>query len=167
MADAAEKFKIKQNYARNYIDIDSNRVEFRRNDLGVGAYKIKGEVKLGKKQPNLIRDANIMKEYDSENTDNLKEILISLEEIVTVIDKIGSGFDKSSRTAPALLLFFNQCNVLNKLSKTRKYLYQELENRISPEEYDEWVENDFPLWQSPYEKTEKEILEMINTVTSK
>ncbi|MEA7520220.1 hypothetical protein ONQ60_25670, partial [Salmonella enterica subsp. enterica serovar Virginia] len=42
MADAADKFKIKQNHARNYIDfdIDTNRVEFRKNDLGVEEVKI-------------------------------------------------------------------------------------------------------------------------------
>ncbi|PWD68158.1 hypothetical protein DF211_00820 [Pectobacterium parmentieri] len=120
-----------------------------------------------KKRLNSIRDANAMKKYNSGNTDNLKEILIYLDEVVTVIDKIGSGFDKSSKTASALLLFFNQCNVLSKLSQTRKYLYQELESRISPEEYDEWIENDFPLWQPPYEKTEEEMLEMISTVTSR
>jgi RHS repeat-associated protein len=51
MADAAEKFIIKQNHARNYIDfdIDTNRAEFRKNDLGVEEYKIKGEVVLDKK----------------------------------------------------------------------------------------------------------------------
>jgi hypothetical protein len=51
MADAADKFKIKQNHARNYIDfdIDSDRVEFRKNNLGVEEYKIKGDVELNKK----------------------------------------------------------------------------------------------------------------------
>lgn len=51
MADAAEKFKIKQNHARNYIDfdIDESRVEFRKNDLGVEECKIKGDVVLDKK----------------------------------------------------------------------------------------------------------------------
>jgi len=102
-----------------------------------------------------------MRENNSKKTDNLKEILISLEEIVTVIDKIGTGFDKSSKTASALLLFFNQRNVLDKLSRTRKYLHQELETRLSPKEYDEWIENDISLWQPPYEKTEIEILEML------
>ena len=50
IADAAEKFKIKQNHARNYIDfdIDESRVEFRKNDLGVEEYKIKGDVVLDK-----------------------------------------------------------------------------------------------------------------------
>ncbi|WP_241607662.1 hypothetical protein [Rosenbergiella epipactidis] len=108
-----------------------------------------------------------MRDNKSGNIDDLKEVLIHLDEIVVVIDKIGSGFDKSNTTASALLLFFNQCNVLDKLSKTRKYLSQELETRLSPEEYDEWIENDFPLWQPPYEKTEKEILEMLHIETSK
>lgn len=108
-----------------------------------------------------------MRENNSEGINDLKEILISLEEIVTVIDKIGSGFDKSSKTASALLLFFNQCSVLDKLSRTRKYLYRELETKLSPEEYDEWIEKDFPTWKPPYEKTEEEILEMLNSTTPK
>ncbi|WP_312468272.1 RHS repeat-associated core domain-containing protein, partial [Pseudescherichia sp.] len=51
MADAADKFKIKQSHARNYIEfnIDDNLVEFRKNNLGVEEYKIKGSVKLDKK----------------------------------------------------------------------------------------------------------------------
>ncbi|ECX5389679.1 hypothetical protein GQC31_004584 [Salmonella enterica] len=120
-----------------------------------------------RKQLNLIRDAKAMSEYNSENTDNLKDVLISLEEIVTVIDKIGSGFDKSGKMALALLLFFNQCSVLDKLSRTRKYLYQELEARLTPEEYDEWIEKNFPLWKPPYDKTEEEMLEMLNSAMRK
>ncbi|BEN15962.1 Putative deoxyribonuclease RhsC [Serratia marcescens] len=51
MADAADKFKIKQNHAKNYIDfdIDKKRVEFRKNDLGVEEYKIKGDIELDRK----------------------------------------------------------------------------------------------------------------------
>jgi len=51
IADAADKFKIKQSHARNYIEfnIDDNLVEFRKNNLGVEEYKIKGSVKLDKK----------------------------------------------------------------------------------------------------------------------
>ncbi|CAE1150451.1 hypothetical protein [Serratia sp. Tan611] len=96
-----------------------------------------------------------------QNIDELKEILTSMEEIVVVIDKIGSGFVDENRTASALLLFFNQCNVLDKLSKTRKYLYHELESKISSEEFDEWIENGSPLWRPPYDKSEEEILEML------
>lgn len=108
----------------------------------------------------LIRDADFMKK-NTQNIDELKEILTSMEEIVVVIDKIGSGFIEENRTASALLLFFNQCNVLEKLSKTRKYLYRELESKISAEEFDEWIENDSPLWKPPYDKSEGEILEML------
>jgi hypothetical protein len=47
-ADAADKFKIKQNHATSHIDfeIDRSRVELRTNDLGVKEYKIKGDVEL-------------------------------------------------------------------------------------------------------------------------
>jgi type VI secretion system protein VasG len=47
-ADAADKFKIKQSHATSHIDfdIDSSRVEFRTNDLGVKEYKIKGDIEL-------------------------------------------------------------------------------------------------------------------------
>ncbi|WP_434779533.1 RHS repeat-associated core domain-containing protein [Neisseria sp. Ec49-e6-T10] len=57
MADAADKFKIKQNHARNYIDfdIDENRVEFRKNDLGVEEYKIKGDVELDEKTTKFVK----------------------------------------------------------------------------------------------------------------
>ncbi|MFQ1013532.1 hypothetical protein ACFX2U_11930 [Gilliamella apicola] len=108
-----------------------------------------------------------MNECNSKNTEELKDILIFLEEIVVVIDKIGSGFDKSSKTATALLLFFNQCNVLDKLAKIRKYLYQELESRMDPYEYNEWIEKDISFWKPPYEKTVAEMLEMLNSVKLK
>lgn len=98
---------------------------------------------------------------NTQNINELKEILTAMEEVVIVIDKIGSGFIEENRTASALLLFFNQCNVLDKLSKTRKYLYHELESKISPEEFDEWIENDSTLWKPPYEKSEEEMLEML------
>ncbi len=47
-ADAAEKFKIRQNHATSHIDfeIESSRVEFRTNDLGVQEYKIRGDIEL-------------------------------------------------------------------------------------------------------------------------
>ncbi|TWP28951.1 hypothetical protein ETU09_03700, partial [Apibacter muscae] len=49
MADARDKFKItNMSHTRNYIDfdIDDSRVEFRKNNLGVEEYKIKGDVDL-------------------------------------------------------------------------------------------------------------------------
>ncbi|MCT8213061.1 hypothetical protein NFF84_17575 [Proteus mirabilis] len=57
MADAADKFKIKQNHGRNYIDfdIDESRVEFRKNDLGVEEYKIKDDVHLDHKTTKFVK----------------------------------------------------------------------------------------------------------------
>ena len=48
MADAEAKFKINPGHGRNYVefDIDDSKVEFRKNDLGVKEYKIKGDVDL-------------------------------------------------------------------------------------------------------------------------
>ncbi|AUP76203.1 hypothetical protein CWS02_01540 [Enterobacter sp. EA-1] len=94
--------------------------------------------------------------------EELKEVTAFLEEIVSVSDKIGSGFGHSNVTAAALLLFFNQCNVLDKLSKVRKFLYHELEERMSPDEFDEYLEVETAVWRPPYGKTEEEILEMLN-----
>jgi type VI secretion system protein VasG len=56
MADAAEKFKVKENHTRNYIDfdIDDSRVEFRKNNLGVEEYKIKGNVELDSKTTKFV-----------------------------------------------------------------------------------------------------------------
>ncbi|MFL1480849.1 hypothetical protein, partial [Pseudomonas grimontii] len=57
MADAAKKFKIKPHHARNHIDfdIDSGRVEFRKNNLGVEEFKIKGDIELDKKTTSFNR----------------------------------------------------------------------------------------------------------------
>ena len=57
MSDAAEKFKIKENHARDYIDfnIDDSRVNFRKNDLGIEEYKIKGDVKLDPKTTKFVK----------------------------------------------------------------------------------------------------------------
>ena len=58
MADAAEKLKISSpNHTRNYIDfdIDDSRVEFRKNNLGVEEYKIKGDVELDPKTTKFVK----------------------------------------------------------------------------------------------------------------
>jgi hypothetical protein len=51
------KFKIKENHARNYIDfdIDDSRVVFRKNNLGVEEYKIKGDVELDSKTTKFVK----------------------------------------------------------------------------------------------------------------
>jgi len=99
-----------------------------------------------------------------QHTEELKEIVRFMEEIVVVIDKIGSSFDMNKKEeASALLLFFNERNVLDKLSKVRKYLYQDLENKLPPDEYNTFIENDITLWLPPYGKTQDEILERVNS----
>ena len=58
MADAAKKYKISTpNHTRNYIDfdIDDSRIEFRKNDLGVEEYKIKGDVELDPKTTKFVK----------------------------------------------------------------------------------------------------------------
>ncbi|CND85328.1 RHS/YD repeat-containing protein [Yersinia nurmii] len=58
-ADASDNFKIKQHHARNYIDFEvdtkNHDIEFRKNNLGVEEYKIKGDVKLDKKTTNFFK----------------------------------------------------------------------------------------------------------------
>ncbi|AUX95366.1 hypothetical protein [Mixta gaviniae] len=102
-----------------------------------------------------------MKENVSQKVEELKKVLVSIEEMVIVIDKIGTGFDETERAAFALLLFFKQRDVLGGLAKVRKYLYKELEDNISPEEFDNWIENDIALWRPPYDKKGEEILSLI------
>lgn len=50
MADAADKLKIKQSHARSYIEfnINDNLFKFRKNNLGIEEYYIKGSVELEK-----------------------------------------------------------------------------------------------------------------------
>jgi len=57
MADAAEKFKVKENHTRNYIDfdIDDSRVEFRKNNLGVEEYKIRGDIELDSETTKFVK----------------------------------------------------------------------------------------------------------------
>jgi type VI secretion system protein VasG len=51
MIDAEATFKIKRGHGRDYIDfdMDDSKVEFRKNDLGVKEYKIKGDIALDSK----------------------------------------------------------------------------------------------------------------------
>jgi hypothetical protein len=52
------------------------------------------------------------KKFDIEN---IKEIFIYLEQIVPIIDKIGSDFSDKETTALVLLLFFKEEKILDKL----------------------------------------------------
>jgi hypothetical protein len=97
------------------------------------------------------------KKSDIENT---KELFIYLEQIVPVIDKIGSGFSDRETTALALLLFFKEEKVLDKLSYVRKILSLKLSSTLSEEEYDQFIEQDIRYWEVPYCKDE--ILNRLN-----
>ena len=97
------------------------------------------------------------KKSDIENT---KELFIYLEQIVPIIDKIGSGFSDRETTALALLLFFKEEKVLDKLSYVRRILSLKLSSILSEEEYDQFTEQGISYWELPYCKDE--ILNRLN-----
>ena len=80
---------------------------------------------------------------DTENSlDELKECFLLLDDIVPIIDKIGSGFEDTEESALALLLYFKSEKVLNKLSKIRKIIDAEIESKLTVDSYDEFIEQD-------------------------
>lgn len=91
----------------------------------------------------------------------LKSILTHLEEVVITIDKIGSGFEDKETTALALLLFFREKDVLDKLAETRKILHHSLSEELGVDAYDKWIENDTTYWKPPYEKNKNEIIKLL------
>ncbi|WEK09028.1 MAG: hypothetical protein P0Y51_28965 [Candidatus Pseudomonas colombiensis] len=95
------------------------------------------------------------------NASVLKEVLRELEEIIPVVDKIGSGFSTQESTALALLLFFRETHALDKLSSIRKILTNHLSKILSSEEFDEWLEADVRLWEPPYNKSSEEIVALL------
>lgn len=96
-------------------------------------------------------------------TPELMTILSVLEEIVPVVDKIGSGFKSQEATAFALLFFFREKHVLDKLSFIRKSRSHSLSTVLSEGEYYSWVEEDIELWVPPYNKSPREILAKLNS----
>ncbi|WP_434779532.1 hypothetical protein [Neisseria sp. Ec49-e6-T10] len=105
-----------------------------------------------------------MKNDNKLNINDVKTSTLYLEEIVTVVDKIASGFLDRETMSMALLLFFKEKKVLDKLSFTRKVLYKELQKNISPSEYDDWLEEDCQLWKPPYDKSKNEIMLMLDHI---
>jgi hypothetical protein len=98
------------------------------------------------------------------HAEELKEILNYLEEVVCVIDKIGSGFSETEETALALLFYFKKEKIIDKLSFVRKILTNELSKTLNEIEFKEWIEKDMNLWKPPYNKTAKELIEMIKKI---
>jgi hypothetical protein len=96
------------------------------------------------------------KEFDIEN---IKEIFIYLEQIVPIIDKIGSDFSDKETTALVLLLFFKEEKILDKLSYIRKIMNLKLSSSLSDNEYEKFIEQDIDYWKLPHSK--KEILDRL------
>lgn len=103
-----------------------------------------------------------MKNISTSELGHLKELYYSLNEIVTVIDKIGSGFPERERLAIALLLFFKERKALDKLANIRGFLLEELENNLTEEEFDDIIEKELPIWNPPYKKSQKELLDALD-----
>ncbi|KVV12601.1 MULTISPECIES: hypothetical protein [unclassified Pseudomonas] len=98
------------------------------------------------------------------NLSDIKEILTYLEEMVITIDKIGSGFEDKETTALALLLFFREEGILDKLAAARKILNHSLSEKLGVDGYDEWIENDIEHWKPPYEKSKDEIIKLLDNL---
>lgn len=96
-----------------------------------------------------------------ENKNELMQISNDLDEIVCVIDKIGSGFELTEDMALALVLFFKERKVLDKLSHIRKIITNELSEKMSSSEYDEWIEREIFYWKPPYGMAQDELIKKI------
>ena len=107
-----------------------------------------------KKQRNLTKEQNV-------SLENYKNIFLLLEQIVPILDKIGSRTQDKEKVALLLLLFFKEKNVLDILSNIRKTAFSYLEENMSEDELDNLLEkadeNFLKFWQIPKE-TNKELL---------
>jgi len=98
----------------------------------------------------------------NKNIEELKKCFIELDNIVPTIDKIGSGFEEPERTALALLLYFKNEKVLDKLSKIRKVIGCDLKQLLGENGYDEFIEKESDnVWKPPYNATKEELLKML------
>jgi hypothetical protein len=85
--------------------------------------------------------------------ENIKESFIYLEQIIPTIDKIGSDFSDRETTALALLLFFKEEKILDKLSYIRKIMNLKLSFILSNDEY-ELLLGYINYWELPHSKEE-------------
>jgi hypothetical protein len=95
---------------------------------------------------------------DNKTIENLKTCFTELESIIPVIDKIGSGFEEPENTALALLLYFKEEKVLDKLAKVRKIISLDLRESLGVEKFDEFIEQEVDLWKPPYNSSREELL---------
>ena len=110
-------------------------------------------------QPNSTREMRVKSE-------NLKNVFMDLDCIIPIIDKIGSGFEDTENLSLALVLFFKEKKVLDSLSKIRKYIDSELEEMLSEEDFDVFIESydNTDFWSLPYDLSKAELLERIKAV---
>lgn len=92
------------------------------------------------------------------DTATLLRLLDDLEEVVPVVDRIGSGFQETEEAALALLLFFRERQVLDRLAGIRKALTVVLAARMTPEALHAWEESSPDDWAPPYGATRAQLL---------
>jgi hypothetical protein len=93
--------------------------------------------------------------------EDLKNCFTELDSIIPVIDKIGSGFEEPENTALALLLYFKEEKVLDKLAKVRKIISLDLQDLLGVEKFNEFIEQEVDLWKPPYNSSRQELLSML------
>lgn len=97
----------------------------------------------------------------NDRIEKIQKICHKLDEIVVVMDKIGSGFDDKERLALTLLLFFKQKNILNSLAEIRTFIHEELEGFMEVELYDDFIEAEREMWKPSYDASKEELLKML------
>ncbi|MEG2804493.1 hypothetical protein [Stenotrophomonas sp.] len=96
------------------------------------------------------------------DTATLLRLLDDLEQVVPVVDRIGSGFEDTEAAALALLLFFRERQVLDRLAGIRKALTVALAARMTPEALYAWEESMPDYWAPPYDATRAQLLARLN-----
>jgi hypothetical protein len=101
---------------------------------------------------------------DNQRIENLKKCFTELDCIIPIIDKIGSGFEEPERTALALLLYFKEEKVLDKLAKIKRTISLDLQKLLGDEQFDEFIEQEVEMWKPPYNASREELLNILNEI---
>ena len=110
-----------------------------------------------------------MSKIKGKNFEILKILFLELNRMVTSVDRVGSGFydaedgDNSVKsTALALLLYFDEEKVLDKLAHLRNLISSIIEQELTEEEFDNLCDSNKYRWKPPYGATQKELVDKIN-----